>query len=80
MMPPVPRSPATMPNHSELAFTTSYSGTFYVYVFSDPEAGNTASYTLTIRAGDPLPGLDSSVAPTMDAEHMNQPPHVELTP
>ena len=63
-----------------LAFTTSYSGTFYVYVFSDPEAGNTGSYTLTIRAGDPLPGLDASVAPTMDAEHMNQPPHVELTP
>lgn len=63
-----------------LAFTTSYSGTFYVYVFSDPEAGNTANYTLTTRAGDPLPGLDSSVAPTMDAEHMNQPPRVELTP
>jgi hypothetical protein len=64
-----------------LAFNTSYTGTYYVYVFSSPEADNYASYTITIRAGGPLPGITTGEAPAMDAERLNQAPQVEpVTP
>ena len=38
-----------------LSFTTAYSGTYYVYVFSIREAGNNASYTLSLQAGRSTP-------------------------
>lgn len=61
----------------DLSFTTPYSGTYYVYVFSASEADNGASYTLVIRAGDPLPGVKAISAPAMDDERLSQPPQVE---
>ena len=63
-----------------LAFTTSYSGTYYVYVFSASEAGNNASYTLTLRVGNPLPGFEAIAAPAVDEGRLNRLPEVEPTP
>jgi hypothetical protein len=60
-----------------LAFTTSYSGTYYVYVFSASEAGNNASYTLTLRVGSPLPGFEPIAAPAVDEGRLNQPPEIK---
>lgn len=64
----------------KLAFNTPYSGTYYMYVFSAPEADNHASYTLTLSAGDLLPGFEAIPVPAVDAERMKAPPQVEPTP
>ena len=63
-----------------LAFNASYSGTYYVYVFSSPESGNTASYTLQLQAGSALHGIQASAVPVMDADQLNQPPRVGPIP
>lgn len=63
-----------------LTFTTAYSGTYYVYVFSSPEAANNASYTLTIQMESSVQDIYAITAPIMDGEHVDQPPQVERTP
>lgn len=64
----------------ELAFTTTYNGAYYVYVFSSPDANNYAHYTLTLRAGGPLTGIEVVAAPVMDGERLNKPPEVGPVP
>jgi hypothetical protein len=63
-----------------LSFTTAYSGAYYVYIFSSAEAGNDASYTLSLQAGSPLHGAQAIAAPAVDAGTLNQPPPVGPLP
>jgi hypothetical protein len=63
-----------------LAFTASYNGVYYVYIFSSAEADNNASYTLRLQLGSPLHGIQAVAAPTVDADTLNQPPQVGPIP
>jgi hypothetical protein len=63
-----------------LSFTTAYSGVYYVYIFSSAEAGNDASYTLSLQAGSPIHGAQAIIAPAVDAGTLNQPPQVRSIP
>ena len=64
----------------DLSFSTPYNGAYYVYVFSAPEASNSASYTLTLGAESSIPGFSAEPAPVMDAARLGQPPAVRPTP
>jgi hypothetical protein len=64
----------------QLSFNSTYTGAYFVYVFSDPEAENLDRYTLTLRAGSSLREVYATTAPAMDEEKNTQPPRVEPTP
>ena len=63
-----------------LSFDTTYTGAYFVYVFSDPQVVNTASYSLRLRTGNALRQVHADTVPVMDEETVNQPPRVELAP